>query len=318
MKKRVYSHSDQNPAVLKQCSHCKVKKSLSSFALRNKGKHGRAGTCEECKTLRYLNEKFTCTRCSADKPGSDFYRGDGASVIIQPCKECKTAAKEARTRLRRIKNGKSPYHILSEVDPDSMTASCRECGPTHIYRTGAKSGRGWRCGTRGDETSRQWYDKNAVVMNKHASRRWHRLTEVDGQAMTGVCTQCGPTVVRWNQGESRFVCRSPERKRAAAAVERKRKRIKKYGITEAQYDAMLAQQGGQCSICRSDSPARRDSDIPLVVDHDHDTGEVRGLLCSLCNSGLGMFREQESFLQEAIAYLVRAKRLQERKKSSSM
>lgn len=55
----------------------------------------------------------------------------------------------------------------------------------------------------------------------------------------------------------------------------------KYGITREQYEAMFAKQGGVCAGCKSAVSER------LRVDHDHDSGEVRGLLCSKCNSSLG-------------------------------
>lgn len=56
---------------------------------------------------------------------------------------------------------------------------------------------------------------------------------------------------------------------------------KTYGLTPAQYEALLKRQGGKCAICRGKPKSKR-----LAVDHDHDSGEVRGLLCSRCNHDL--------------------------------
>jgi hypothetical protein len=58
-----------------------------------------------------------------------------------------------------------------------------------------------------------------------------------------------------------------------------------YGITLKQYDDLLDKQLGLCAICDRKPGGRR-----LDVDHDHRTGEIRGLLCHLCNRALGMFR----------------------------
>lgn len=73
------------------------------------------------------------------------------------------------------------------------------------------------------------------------------------------------------------------------------KTLRKYGLTEETYNIMFDQQSGQCKICKSDRF--------LVVDHCHDTGSIRGLLCHHCNSGLGQFRDSEDFLLAAIEYL---------------
>jgi hypothetical protein len=74
---------------------------------------------------------------------------------------------------------------------------------------------------------------------------------------------------------------------------------RKFGITLEQYDAMLAEQGGGCGICRK--PPR--DDISLHVDHDHETGRIRGLLCFTCNNALGDFDDDASLLRSAIRYV---------------
>ncbi len=74
-----------------------------------------------------------------------------------------------------------------------------------------------------------------------------------------------------------------------------------YGITPERYAEMLAEQGNACAICRSTEwPGKGNRP---QVDHDHDTGAVRGLLCSNCNHGLGQFRDNLDLLRAAIAYL---------------
>jgi hypothetical protein len=76
---------------------------------------------------------------------------------------------------------------------------------------------------------------------------------------------------------------------------------RKYGITIEQYDAMLEAQGGGCFICGR--PPRED--ISLHVDHDHFTGQVRGILCFRCNNALADFQEDPILLAKAAAYLER-------------
>jgi hypothetical protein len=70
---------------------------------------------------------------------------------------------------------------------------------------------------------------------------------------------------------------------------------RRYGITAADADAMLAAQGGLCGLCRA-APAAH-------VDHDHETGAVRDLLCFNCNGGLGQFRDDPALLRAAARYV---------------
>jgi hypothetical protein len=74
-----------------------------------------------------------------------------------------------------------------------------------------------------------------------------------------------------------------------------------FGITLEKYREMLAAQDGRCAICGS-----RDAggNLPrMPVDHDHATGDVRGLLCMYCNIGLGTFKDSPVLLRAAAAYL---------------
>jgi hypothetical protein len=72
---------------------------------------------------------------------------------------------------------------------------------------------------------------------------------------------------------------------------------KHYKLTLEEYNILYKQQQGCCAICKK--PFEK---VPHI-DHDHQTGKVRGLLCALCNLGLGFFRDRPSLLQEASQYL---------------
>ena len=69
----------------------------------------------------------------------------------------------------------------------------------------------------------------------------------------------------------------------------------KYGLTDAQYDALLAEYGYACAICFG-------YDV-LCVDHCHETGKVRGILCGRCNSGIGFLRDSVELAKRAVEYL---------------
>ena len=74
-----------------------------------------------------------------------------------------------------------------------------------------------------------------------------------------------------------------------------------YGITVEEYDRMYKSCGGRCEICgRAEEDAVKGR---LHVDHCHDTGVVRGLLCSHCNTALGKFQDSPELLTAAIRYI---------------
>ena len=73
------------------------------------------------------------------------------------------------------------------------------------------------------------------------------------------------------------------------------------GATAEQYEQMLMAQGGKCAICGAYEPGGKRA--RFCIDHCHTTGDIRGLLCISCNSGLGHFKDDKGRLSAAIAYL---------------
>lgn len=74
-----------------------------------------------------------------------------------------------------------------------------------------------------------------------------------------------------------------------------------YGITVEQYDSLLLNQDGRCAIC---GKTVEENGQRLHVDHDHETGRVRGLLCNACNPGIGFFKHNPDLLKKAMGYLL--------------
>jgi hypothetical protein len=73
-----------------------------------------------------------------------------------------------------------------------------------------------------------------------------------------------------------------------------------YGIGIEKYNALLVAQGNCCAICGVDEKQLKRK---LDVDHSHNTKQVRGLLCTSCNQGLGRFKDNTTYLASAIEYL---------------
>jgi hypothetical protein len=77
----------------------------------------------------------------------------------------------------------------------------------------------------------------------------------------------------------------------AAAHQRK----KNYGISQKEYDVLLLSQGGKCAVCGKENSGQMRNGVycQMLVDHDHETGKVRGLLCHDCNCALGWLESME-------------------------
>ena len=89
----------------------------------------------------------------------------------------------------------------------------------------------------------------------------------------------------------------------ASYYRNRRKNIRKqvlrnHGITELELQSLEELSKGQCMICYEVPETK-----PLCVDHDHNTGKIRGLLCTRCNVGLGYFKDSPELFERAINYL---------------
>jgi hypothetical protein len=102
-------------------------------------------------------------------------------------------------------------------------------------------------------------------------------------------------------------CQQADFKTKNPHYRRERMLQEKYSMSLADYNALFTRQAGVCAVCRQEPDVWHGG---LCVDHDHDTGEVRGLLCDTCNKGIGLLRDNPEYLDAAAAYL-RAHRLRE-------
>lgn len=84
------------------------------------------------------------------------------------------------------------------------------------------------------------------------------------------------------------------------AIWRRRAKLRSYGLSEDDFISMVDAQHGRCAICGAE--------CELVVDHDHETGKVRGLLCRNCNLALGFLEDSIFRFETAAVYLQRSSR----------
>ena len=78
---------------------------------------------------------------------------------------------------------------------------------------------------------------------------------------------------------------------------------RKYNLDFNQYELMMIAQGSSCKICDKILSENGSKDVKPHVDHCHTTGSVRGILCSYCNTMLGVFKDNPEYFQRAIDYL---------------
>ncbi len=163
--------------------------------------------------------------------------------------------------------------------------SCSRCGETKPLSAFPKSIRHRSmCKACRSRASIQYQrDNRAEVRTRH--KRWR---------------DANPEV--WKAHNRAALARiDPDKRRAQREKAKDRYIERKYGITRAQWDAMREAQNGVCAICRV--PGRTGRHSKLVVDHCHETGRIRGLLCGPCNVALGIFGDTTEALERVLRYV---------------
>lgn len=218
-----------------------------------------------------------CTRCRETKPVSEFGR-DKASPdgLSWRCSAC----------LREL--DRANYRAQRKREPRTLTLDCGHCGTAFTYTTRTGPVRKYcseRCKANAGEAMRQ-------------ARK---------QQISAKRCDCGSTDVAKHGKPVCPDCRVDKRNRRTDAHRLKR-RLSLYGLTQADYDDLVAVQRGQCAICTTTEPGSRG----WFIDHDHgccpgigSCGNcVRGLLCHDCNLLLGMAKDSTERLDRAKTYLV--------------
>lgn len=110
----------------------------------------------------------------------------------------------------------------------------------------------------------------------------------NANGLQGKCKPCDNLRQRKRREDPEFNERNKLRMRI-------RQYIRKYGLSEEEAIALVQDRTGECEICNEV--------VPLVVDHCHISGNLRGRLCSPCNTGLGFFKDNIQSLEQAAEYL---------------
>lgn len=167
-----------------------------------------------------------------------------------------------------------------------QTKACTKCGVEKEIspENFARAGKYFRPECKPCQYAKQaeWREKNRATINSKAAEYREANRTLLAEKARGYHWDNRETVLR--------------RMRAADLA-------RTYGLSQQQYDEMLESQGGGCAIC-----GRRPGKRQLPVDHDHETGVVRGILCTGCNTALGTLGDTAESLRRAVAYLDRAEK----------
>lgn len=126
-----------------------------------------------------------------------------------------------------------------------------------------------------------------------------------GRAYTaGDPGEAEPRRTRYEPGQTCAIPACDRRARWAGYCGTHNKRFRRFGITPEELDALVRVQNGRCAICGTPDPGAQTSG-EWCIDHDHVTGKIRGLLCSRCNTGIGMLRDDPDVIASAFEYVRR-------------
>lgn len=161
---------------------------------------------------------------------------------------------------------------------DRLKCKCIKCGRIKVvtrvalYASHLRGAKGCpQCSHGGKGKSRRKKDENGNLLCSSCHRflppECYNRRKLNISGKDGMCKQC--------------------KREAKVGLE--------YGLAKEQYQALRESSGGKCAICSGVSR--------IVIDHDHKTGRIRGMLCGKCNSGLGMFGDSVEKLKLAVIYL---------------
>lgn len=183
---------------------------------------------------------------------------------------------------------KSIDQFEPRYDHDGYRNACRKC--LNNYRNGH-----WRA------KQKEKYDKQRLFQEKYPGQK--------------ECIKCGKIkyLARFNVHKTasdghRNVCKKCQARYASnhhkkTKIALRNHNLGKFGLTQDDYLQMLKDQDGKCMICGTDQPHPSPRFKNFAVDHDHETGKNRALLCHYCNTGLGHFKDDPDLIRKAIDYL---------------
>lgn len=229
-----------------------------------------------------------CISCGLTKPAPDFPpEKRNASGISGMCRIC-TNKKHAEWREQNKSKIASYARAYKAKNPDKVRLNHQKADAVRRNKTLEKRGPGW--GKRETPEGRRCSGCEKRLPNDRFYKK--------GANFSAYCKPCD---------RARSQAWRRKNKQKLRVTQKKSELKSKYGLTIEAFQSLAMAQGGKCAICRNQlgldgAPSRN-----CCVDHDHATGNVRGILCRMCNIGLGNFKDNEVALAGAISYLRRSR-----------
>lgn len=278
---------------MKTCSVCHQEKPLEDFYRQSNSADGHNYTCKECSRARSKNwkknnpEKASEHRRKREAVNADREpRSDGTKV----CDVC--YREQPRTEF-----------YLNRLATDGRQHSCKDCQKSrnlkwnrdHREQFNENGRRYWENNREGinakrrlrNETDDEYRERRATERRRYWNANREKLLVQQRDWYNS------PEGIAWNRD---YKERNKERTRARYV-------FRTYGLTSEDYELMASAQGHRCAICNKEPKGQ------WHVDHDHSTGQVRALLCRLCNQGLGSFEDDPERLRVAASYIEKYKAL---------
>ena len=257
--------------------------------------------CEYCKQVKIISAKNLCRSCYSrqQKTGSLEYKRKGKRSIcmVSDCESNVVSNGLCDKHRKRLEK----HGHTSQTRPNDW--GNRESHP--LYNTWANLRR-----FRGVQLCKEWHSDFWVFVKESPSKPEERclLRPIDKDAVIDKdnCEWIIP-LSRKTEDEKGFMKNWARLDRQQNPNKYKNKQLlKQYGITLDDFNQMKSNQGNKCLICNNPETAlnpKTKKPRELAVDHCHTTGNVRGLLCGMCNTALGGFKDDISLLESAIVYL---------------
>ena len=218
-----------------------------------------------------------CRECGNEKPSSEFRQFpqnyDGLHAY---CKKCDYKRNYEKRKANRLK-----VRVNLPTYTQKKCSRCKQVKPILAFSVSARDGHKSQCRDCRHERYAEAKARNPELYNEKKRRQY-----------------------------ARFVAENPETAQERFRRYQRTHNLKRYcGFTLEDYEREFEKQGGVCAICKRTEDTKRgngdDAIRPLHVDHCHLTNQFRGLLCSRCNTSLGLLREDIDVFTQAISYLKR-------------